>query len=136
LAWAENTLVMSQLPLVLIVDDNERNRKLARDLLRSARFQTIEAATAAEGVALASEHRPDVVLMDLRLSDMDGSEAVRILRAEPRTSHIPVVAVTALPLDQREDWLFDAGFAGYIVKPLDIDAFPDIVRGFCAPAPD
>ena len=67
---------------------------------------------------------------------MDGSEAARILRAEPRTSHIPVVAVTALPVDQREEWLFDAGFAGYIVKPIDIDAFPDVVRGFCALGPD
>jgi two-component system cell cycle response regulator DivK len=127
---------MSDRPLVLIVDDNHRNRKLFRDLLRSTRFRTVEAATAAEGIALASEHRPDVILMDLRLPDLDGAEAARILRAEPRTSHIPVVAVTALPLDQREDWLFDAGFAGYIIKPIDIDAFPDVVRGFCALRPD
>jgi two-component system cell cycle response regulator DivK len=127
---------MSDLPLVLIVDDNDRNRKLVRDLLRSARFRTLEAVTAAEGIALASKNRPDVILMDLRLPDVDGAEAARMLRAEPRTSHIPVVALTALPLDQREDWLFDAGFAGYIVKPIDIDAFPDVVRGFCALRPD
>jgi two-component system cell cycle response regulator DivK len=127
---------MSDLPLVLIVDDNDKNRKLARDVLRSARFRTIEAATAAEGIALASEHRPDVILMDLRLPDMDGSEAARMLRAEPRTSRIPVVAVTALPLGTREDWLFDAGFAGYVVKPIDIDSFPDLVGRFCARNPD
>jgi two-component system cell cycle response regulator DivK len=127
---------MSDLPLVLIVDDNERNRKLARDVLRSARFRTLEAATAAEGIALASEHLPDVVLMDLRLPDVDGTEAVRTLRAEPRTSRIPVVAVTALPLDARDDWLFDAGFAGYIVKPIDVDEFPDLVRRFSASQPD
>ena len=127
---------MSDLPLVLIVDDNDRNRKLVRDLLSSARFRTLEAATAAEGIALASEHRPDVILMDLRLPDLDGAEAARILGAEPRTSHIPVVAVTALPLDQREDWLVDAGFAGYVVKPIDIDTFPDEIRGFCAPGLD
>lgn len=124
---------MSDLPLVLIVDDNDRNRKLARDVLRSARFRTLEAATAAEGIALASEHLPDVILMDLRLPDLDGTEAARILRAEPRTSRIPVVAVTALPLDDREEWLFDAGFAGYVVKPIDTDEFPDVVRRFCAP---
>ena len=124
---------MSDLPLVLIVDDNDRNRKLARDVLRSARFRTLEAATAAEGIALASEHLPDVILMDLRLPDLDGTEAARILRAEPRTSRIPVVAVTALPLDDREEWLFDAGFAGYVVKPIDSDEFPDVVRRFCAP---
>jgi len=124
--------VKSDLPLVLIVDDNERNRKVARDVLRSAGFRTLEAATAAEGIALASEHLPDVVLMDLRLPDVDGTEAVRTLRAEPRTSRIPVVAVTALRLDARDDWLLDAGFAGYIVKPIDVDEFPDLVRRFAA----
>jgi two-component system, cell cycle response regulator DivK len=127
---------MSDLPLVLIVDDNDRNRKLAGDVLRLARFRTLEAGTAAEGMALASEHLPDVILMDLRLPDLDGTEAARMLRAEPRTSHIPVVAVTALPIDAREDWLFDAGFAGFIIKPIDIDAFPDVVRRFCARRPE
>jgi two-component system cell cycle response regulator DivK len=127
---------MSDLPLILIIDDNERNRKLARDVLRAARFRTLEAATAAEGIALASEHLPDVVLMDLRLPDADGTDAVRTLRAEPRTSRLPIVAMTALPLDGRDDWLFDAGFAGYIVKPFDTDAFPDVVRGYCPPGPD
>jgi two-component system, cell cycle response regulator DivK len=127
---------MSDLPLVLIVDDNDRNRKLAVDVLRLAQFRTLEAVTAAEGIALASEHLPDVILMDLRLPDLDGTEAARMLRAEPRTSRIPVVAVTALPLDARDDWLFDAGFAGYVVKPIDIDEFPDVVRRFCARGPD
>jgi two-component system cell cycle response regulator DivK len=127
---------MSDLPLILIIDDNERNRKLARDVLRAARFRTLEAATAAEGIALASEHLPDVVLMDLRLPDADGTDAVRTLRAEPRTSRLPIVAMTALPLDARDDWLFDAGFAGYIVKPFDTDAFPDVVRGYCPSGPD
>ena len=124
---------MSDLPLVLIVDDNDRNRKLAVDVLRLARFRTLEAVTAAEGIALASEHLPDAILMDLRLPDLDGTEAARILRADPRTSRIPVVAVTALPLDAGEAWLFDAGFAGSVVKPIDIDEFPELVRRFCAP---
>jgi two-component system, cell cycle response regulator DivK len=127
---------MSDFLLVLIVDDSDRNRKLAGDVLRLAGFRTIEAATAVEGIALASEHLPDVILMDLRLPDLDGTEAARMLRAEPRTSRIPVVAVTALPLEARADWLFDAGFAGYVVKPIDIDAFPDLVRRFCARSPD
>jgi two-component system, cell cycle response regulator DivK len=124
---------MSEHPLVLIVDDNERNRKLARDVLRLAQFRTLEAGTAAEGIALASEHLPDVILMDLRLPDLDGTEAARMLAAERRTSHIPVVAVSALPLDLGDQWLTEAGFAGYIVKPIDIDAFPELVRGFCPP---
>ena len=127
---------MSDLPLVLIVDDNARNRKLAGDVLRMARFRTLEAVTATEGIALASEHLPDVILMDLRLPDLDGTAAARMLRADPRTSRIPLVAVTALPLDARDDWLFDAGFAGYIVKPIDTEDFPDVVRRFCARGPE
>jgi two-component system cell cycle response regulator DivK len=127
---------MSDLPLVLIVDDNDRNRKLARDVLRAAGFRTIESATAADGIAQASEHLPDVVLMDLRLPDADGTEAVRTLKSGPRTSLIPVVAVTALPLDPSEDWLTDAGFAGYIAKPIDTDELPDLVRRLAARPPD
>lgn len=126
---------MSDLPLVLIVDDNDRNRKLARDVLRMAGIRTLEAATAAEGIAIASEHLPDVILMDLRLPDLDGTEAARLIRADSRTARIPVVAMTALRLDARDDWLLEAGFAGYIVKPIDIDELPDVVRGFCAPGP-
>ena len=123
---------MPVLPLVLIVDDNDRNRKLARDVLRAAGFGTLEAVTAAESIALASEHLPDLILMDLRLPDLDGTEAARMLRAGPRTSGIPIVAVTALPLDATEAWLADAGFAGHVVKPIEIETFPDVVRRFCA----
>jgi two-component system cell cycle response regulator DivK len=126
---------MSALPLVLIVDDNDRNRKLARDVLRMAGIRTLDAATAAEGIAIAFEHLPDVILMDLRLPDLDGTGAARSLRADPRTARIPVVAMTALPLDARDDWLLHAGFAGFIVKPIDIDEFPDVVRGFCTRGP-
>jgi two-component system, cell cycle response regulator DivK len=121
---------MEDSPLVLIVDDNARNRKLARDVLHSARFRTLEAPTAQEGIALASEHMPDVILMDLRLPDLDGTQAARMLRADPRTSRIPVVAVTALPLDAGDGWLLEAGFAGSMAKPIDIDALPDVIRRF------
>ncbi|HET7029845.1 MAG TPA: response regulator [Candidatus Limnocylindrales bacterium] len=117
------------------MDDSARNRKLARDLLRFARFRTLEAESAAEAIALAVEHRPDVILMDLRLPDLDGAEAARQLRAEPRTSDIPIVALTALPLDARDGWLIASGFAGGIVKPIDADTFPDVVRGFAGRKP-
>ncbi len=127
---------MSARPLVLIVDDNDRNRKLARDLLLSAGFRTIEAATAGEAIALASGRLPDVILMDLRLPDLDGTEALRTLRSQPRTSRIPVVAMTALPLDPADPWLAVAGFAGYIAKPIDADEFPDLVRRLSARMPD
>ena len=119
----------SAFPTVLIVDDNARNRKLAADVLRHAGFRTLEAATAAEAITAAARHVPDVILMDLRLPDLDGAMAVAMLRSEPRTAGIPVVAMTALPLEPGERWLADAGFAGYVAKPFDIDALPGLVRG-------
>ncbi|MEP6808297.1 MAG: response regulator [Chloroflexota bacterium] len=128
-------MTASDLPLVLIVDDNDRNRKLAGDVLSAASFRTLEAPTATEAIALAAAHLPDLILMDLRLPDLDGVEAARRIRSDPRTSGIPVVALSALPPGAGDDWLLDAGFAGYVVKPIDIDAFPDLVRGFCARRP-
>ena len=118
----------SDVSLVLIVDDGARNRKLAADVLRAAGFRILEAATGGEGIALASETQPDIILMDLRLPDLDGTEAARLLRAEPRTSHIPVVAMSALRFDADDAWLRDAGFVGYLVKPFDIDELPDLLR--------
>jgi two-component system cell cycle response regulator DivK len=118
--------------LVLIVDDNEKNLKLARDVLRAAGFRTLEAASGAEGIALADEHLPNVILMDLRLPDMDGTDAVRKLGDRARTARIPIVALSSLPLDG--DWFLAAGFAGYLEKPFSVGAFPDQVRRYCARA--
>ncbi len=84
------------MPLVLIVDDNEKNRKLAQSVLSAAGFRTLEAATGAEAVAMAVEHVPDVVLMDLQLPDIPGTEATRELRGNERTAGIPVVALSAM----------------------------------------
>jgi two-component system cell cycle response regulator DivK len=119
-------------PLVLIVDDNEKNRKLAAAVLSAAGFQTLEAGTGADGLALAAERVPDVILMDLRLPDMDGTEAARSLRGDQPTARIPVVAMSALPLEGRGEWLGASGFAGSLEKPIRIDTFPDEVRRFCA----
>lgn len=116
--------------LVLIVDDNDRNRKLARDLLRDARIHTLEAATGADALRLAVERVPDVILMDLRLPDIDGAQAARVLGADPATGQIPVVAFSALPLDDSREWLAAAGFAGSIPKPIRVDGFVDAVRRY------
>ncbi len=118
-------------PLVLIVDDNQKNLKLARDVLRAAGFRTLEAATGAEGIALATEHLPDVILMDIRLPDMDGMDAARALGRGARTARIPIVALSALPFEGG-DWLLAAGFAGYLEKPISVREFPDQVRRYCA----
>jgi two-component system cell cycle response regulator DivK len=119
---------------VLVVDDNARNRKLARDVLDAAGLGTLEAATGAEGIVLALEHEPDVILLDLRLPDMPGAEVARQLRGGERTARIPVVAMSAMSLREHGDWLEAAGFAGYLDKPIHVRTFPDQVRRFCAGA--
>jgi two-component system cell cycle response regulator DivK len=119
--------------LVLIVDDNERNRRLARDVLRFAGFETLEAAGGGEALALAVERRPDVILMDIRLPDMDGTEAARRLKADGRTSAIPVVALTSITLEGDRGWFLRAGFAGYLEKPISVREFPEQVLAYCGP---
>lgn len=122
------------MPLALIVDDNDANRKLAGDLLGGAGFRTLEAPTGADAIALAAEHVPDVVLMDLRLPDIDGVEAARRLGDDERTSAIPVVALSALSLEGNDDWLQAAGFAGWLEKPIHVATFAEEVRGYCSEA--
>lgn len=119
-------------PLVLIVDDDPRNLKLVRDVLVAAGFRTLAARNGAEAVALAAEHLPDVILMDLRLPDMDGAEAARILADGARTAAIPVVALSAVAFEGDTAWLTHCGFAGYLEKPIDVQSFPHQVRRFCA----
>jgi two-component system cell cycle response regulator DivK len=118
-------------PLVLIVDDNAKNLKLASDLLVATGFRTLTAGSGEEAVALATEHLPDVILMDLRLPDMDGTDAARLLVRDARTASIPVVALTSVALEEAPAWLADAGFAGYIEKPIDVESFPQLVRRHC-----
>jgi two-component system cell cycle response regulator DivK len=120
-------------PLVLIVDDNEKNRKLARDVLRAAGLRTIEEASGREGIALAAEHLPDVILLDLRLPDMDDSDVVRELRDGTRTARIPVVALSAMRHPCDGDQLLPASFVGYLEKPVDVREFPEQVRSYCRP---
>ena len=119
--------------LVLIVDDNEKNLRLARDVLRFGGLRTLEAATAAEGVRLAGEHLPDVILMDVRLPDMDGPAALVQLRDDPRTAGIPVVAVTSSAMMGDRERLLSAGFDGYLEKPISVKEFAEQVRAYCRP---
>jgi two-component system, cell cycle response regulator DivK len=119
-------------PLVLIVDDNEKNRKLARDVLCAAGLRTLEAARGDEAIAVATKRRPDVILLDLRLPDMDGTDVARGLRSGAETGRIPVVALSASPYAVGSDRLA-AGFDGYLEKPIDVRAFPEQVRRFCKP---
>jgi two-component system cell cycle response regulator DivK len=117
--------------LILVVDDNDKNLRLARDVLRVNGFRTLEASTAGEALTLAAEQLPDVILMDVRLPDMSGVEAVRRLKADPSTATIPVIALTAFAMDGQREWLLDAGFDDYVAKPIDIHKFPEAVRRHC-----
>jgi two-component system cell cycle response regulator DivK len=116
---------------VLIVDDNDKNMRLARDVLRVAGFRTLDAASGGEGVALAAEHLPDVILMDIRLPDMDGTEAARRLKGDARTARIPIVALTSLAMKGDREWFLAAGFDGYLEKPISVRDFPAQVRSYC-----
>jgi two-component system, cell cycle response regulator DivK len=114
--------------LILIVDDNEQNRRLARDVLQFAGFRTLEAAGGLEGLSLAVGHHPDLILMDIRMPDMRGTEAVRKLKEDERTAGIRVVALTSSTMKgDRERFLAD-GFDGYLEKPIRVREFPDQVR--------
>jgi two-component system cell cycle response regulator DivK len=122
--------VDAERPLVLIVDDNEQNLKLARDVLRAGGFRTLEAATGAAGIALATEYLPDVILMDLRLPDIDGADVARNLSERARTARIPIVGLSSVPRGEG-DWFLAAGFAGYLEKPIMVGEFADQVRRYC-----
>jgi len=116
--------------LILIVDDNENNRKLARDVLEFAGFETLEATGGVEGVALAHERMPALVLMDIRMPDLSGTEALRLLKEDSRTSGIPVVALTSSTMRGDEQRFLAEGFDGYLAKPISVREFPDQVRSF------
>jgi two-component system cell cycle response regulator DivK len=118
--------------LVLIVEDNEKNLKLARDVLQYHGFRIVEASTGRRGVELAREHCPDVVLLDIQLPDIDGVTALNEMRAEEGAADMPVVALTAFAMEADRRRLLEAGFNGYISKPINIHTFPLQIREFCA----
>ena len=114
--------------LFLIVEDNEKNMKLVRDVLQVKGYATIEAGTAEDGIRLASERKPDLVLMDIQLPGMNGIEALGVLRADPATARIPVIAVTASVMQQDRKLITEAGFDAYIGKPINLKEFLATVR--------
>jgi CheY-like chemotaxis protein len=109
--------------MILVVEDNEKNRKLVRDVLTFKGYTIVETDTGEEGVRLAREHRPRLILMDIQLPGIDGIEALRRLRADEATRAIPVVAVTASAMDRDRQKIMAAGFDGYQSKPLNVKEF-------------
>jgi CheY-like chemotaxis protein len=119
---------------ILVVEDNEKNMKLFRDVLQATGYRTLAASTGEQALTLAREHRPTLVLMDIQLPDMDGLATLGRLRMDGRTAAIPVLAVTAQAMRGDRERFAAAGFDGYLSKPVDLDELLEIVRRFCAGA--
>jgi two-component system, cell cycle response regulator DivK len=116
---------------VLVVEDNERNMKLFRDVLQATGYRTLEATCGDEALALATEHLPDLVLMDIQLPDIDGVDALGRLRADARTAGLPVLALTAQAMQGDRERFLEAGFDGYVSKPVNVVELIAIVKRYC-----
>ena len=114
--------------LILIIEDNEKNRKLARDVLQVKGYMTIETETAEEGLKLALEKSPALILMDIQLPGMDGITALKRLRADPKTKDIRVIAITASAMTHNRQTMLAEGFDGYQTKPITLKDFLEEVR--------
>jgi two-component system cell cycle response regulator DivK len=116
---------------VLIVEDNEKNMKLVRDVLQATGYGTLEATTGEEAVELALSQAPALVLMDVQLPGIDGVEALERLRQNERTASIPVLALTAQAMSADRERFLEAGFDGYLAKPVDVGELIEAVREHC-----
>lgn len=114
--------------LILIVEDNQKNLKLVRDLLQFRGYLVLEAETGEKGIEIAREQRPALILMDVQLPGMDGIAAMTVLKADSNTQHIPIVALTAYAMKGDKERFTENGFDGYISKPIDIRELPKIVE--------
>jgi two-component system cell cycle response regulator DivK len=121
--------------LVLIVEDNERNLKLVRDVLQAKGYETLEAGTAEEGLRLARGRSPGLILMDIHLPGMSGIEALKALRAEAATANIPVIAVTASVMQESLREVRAAGFDALIEKPINVLGLLDKVKSLLGQPP-
>ena len=114
--------------LILIVEDNEKNLKLVRDVLQVKGYETLDAGTAEDGLTIARARLPDLILMDIQLPGMNGIDALKALRADPATAAIPVIAITASVMQQDRQEIMRAGFNGFIEKPINLRIFLDTVQ--------
>ena len=120
---------------ILIVEDNAKNMKLARDVLQAKGYATLEAVNGLDGVAVALQHRPDLILMDIQLPDINGYEATQRIRADAACAAIPVVAFTASVTLTDRQRITDAGFNGFLGKPIELKTFLATVRQQLGEAP-
>ena len=121
---------MNPVRTILVIEDNQLNLKLVRDVLQHAGFTVVSAPTGEEGVDIATERPPDLVLMDLQLPGITGTEALRRLRSHPSSRGVPVVAVTAFAMRKDRERAKQAGFDGFVEKPISTRALPQQVQRF------
>jgi len=118
---------------ILIVEDNELNLKLFRDLLAANGFETVETREGLEAISLTRNMRPDLILMDIQLPEISGLDITRKIKSDPELRHIPVIAVTAFAMKDDEARILEAGCEAYLSKPIAIDQFLSVVRRFLLP---
>jgi two-component system, cell cycle response regulator DivK len=121
---------MNGAPRILVVEDNPMNLELVRDILTAEGYEVLEAADGATGVAIATLERPALILMDLQLPRLDGLEAARLIRADPRLADIPIVAVTAHAMKGDDEKARAAGCDGFVTKPIQVREFVATVAAF------
>jgi len=122
---------------ILVIEDNDMNMKLVREVLRLGKYEVLEAWDAETGIELAREHSPDLILMDLQLPGLDGLSATRILKADPFLKHIPVYAVTGYAMEAEKEKARGIGFEGYIIKPYKVrDLLGTLARQFADTPPN
>lgn len=117
--------------LILVVEDNEKNMKLFRDVLQAKGYRTLEATSGEEALGLAGDHLPDLVLMDIQLPGIDGLTALARLREDERTASITVLALTAQAMQGDRERFLESGFDGYISKPVNVMEFIETVKRYC-----
>ena len=113
---------------ILIVEDNEKNMKLVRDILRHKGYTTLEAVTGEDGVQMALSQRPDLILMDIQLPDIDGIEALRRIRAESALDHVAVIAVSASVMPDDQQKIVTSGFDAFVTKPINLKQFLETIK--------
>ena len=124
----KSSIVSRPSPLILIVEDNPTNLRLLRDVLRHYGYEVLEAADGKQGVSMAIEHLPDLILMDIQMPVMDGFQAGAILKNDPTTKHIKIIALTSFAMKGDRDRVMQSGFDDYISKPIDTRGLPRIIE--------
>lgn len=113
---------------ILIVEDNEKNRTLVKDVLEYHGYEVIEAGNGKEGIKIAKENNPDLILMDIQMPVMSGYDAIKILKNNPETKDIKIIALTSLAMKGDKEKIMEEGFDDYMAKPIDIRRLPEVVK--------